>query len=238
MRQSLRLVCLVLALLATAGFVNKSLTNDDVIKLTKAGIGDDAVIAKIRQAPMVDFRLETDDILKLKNAGVSGRVIAAMLDRSTSDPKSQAEPTSTVSLITSDGATTALMGMTGQVSTTDVYFTELVWLNFPGMRADTRTKEHNPSFLVVSPRDPRGRYAVVRLEPNEKDSDRSLKMGRAGFFSAAATNAPDRSWTFDFDSAEEKPGMWRLRLRRPFRNAGEYGIYVVGTDEIYDFGVD
>jgi hypothetical protein len=237
MRQSLRLVCLAFVLLSTAGFVNRSLTNEDVIKLTKAGIGDEAVVAKIRQAPVVDFALETDDIVKLKHAGVSSKVIAAMLERGNDSGPSRPDPRSSVSLITGNGAM-PLTGMTGQFSTTDVYFTELAWLNFPGMHAETRTKERTPSFLILTPRDPRGRYAVVRLEPNERDSDRSLKMGRAGFFSAAATNAPDRSWTFDFESVEEKPGLWRLTLKKPLKSPAEYGIYIVGTDEIYDFGVD
>lgn len=74
------------------------LTNDDVIKLSALGIGDEAVMAKVRQAGAVAFKLETDDLVKLKNAGVSGKVIAAMLDRVAS---------TTNQGLASDGARTA-----------------------------------------------------------------------------------------------------------------------------------
>jgi hypothetical protein len=57
------------------------LTNRDVVSLSQLGIGDAAVIAKIRQAPAVDFGLSVDALSDLKKVGVSGAVIAAMLDR-------------------------------------------------------------------------------------------------------------------------------------------------------------
>ena len=76
---SLALVGILLALHVFAA--ENPLTNQDVVKLVKLGLGDDAVIAKVRQAPAVDFKLETDDLGNLKTAGVSGKVIAAMLDR-------------------------------------------------------------------------------------------------------------------------------------------------------------
>lgn len=61
------------------------LTNEDVVKLVGLDLGDDVVIAKIRQVSAVNFHLDTDDLSKLKKAGVDGKVIAAMLDRSSSD---------------------------------------------------------------------------------------------------------------------------------------------------------
>lgn len=81
---SLVAVCFCLALHGRAA--EKTLTNADVIKLVTLGIGDDAVIAKVRQAPTISFKLETDDLVSLKAAGVSGRLIAAMLDRASGDP--------------------------------------------------------------------------------------------------------------------------------------------------------
>jgi len=76
-------VCLFLTLYGRAA--EKTLTNADVVKLVMLGIGDDAVIAKVRQAPTISFKLETDDLVSLKAAGVSGRLIAAMLDRASGD---------------------------------------------------------------------------------------------------------------------------------------------------------
>lgn len=75
-----------LALIVTASAAEEApLTNADVVKLANLGIGDAAVIAKIRQAPAVAFNLETDALGKLKAAGVNGPVIVAMLDRAAAD---------------------------------------------------------------------------------------------------------------------------------------------------------
>src|SRR5262245_23587015 len=55
-----------------------TLTNADVIKLTKSGLGDEVIVAKIGQA-QTDFRLDTDSLVQLKNEGVGDTIIAAML---------------------------------------------------------------------------------------------------------------------------------------------------------------
>jgi hypothetical protein len=76
-------VCLLITVSGLAG--EKTLTNADVVKLANLGLGDDAVIAKVRQAPTISFKLEMEDLGGLKAAGVSGKVIAAMLDRASGD---------------------------------------------------------------------------------------------------------------------------------------------------------
>jgi hypothetical protein len=61
----------------------KPLDNAEIVKLTKAEMGDEVIVAKIKSATSVQFATTTDDLLKLKQAGVSKAVIAAMLDKST-----------------------------------------------------------------------------------------------------------------------------------------------------------
>ena len=56
----------------------ETLNNSTVIQLVKAGLGNDAVIAKIKTTPG-KYDLSTDDLIALKNAGVPGDVIAAMI---------------------------------------------------------------------------------------------------------------------------------------------------------------
>ena len=56
----------------------ETLTNATVIQLVQAGIGNDAVIAKIK-ATDGKYDLGTDDLIELKTAGVPGDVIAAMI---------------------------------------------------------------------------------------------------------------------------------------------------------------
>jgi hypothetical protein len=63
---------------AQAPAAAETLSNSTVIQLVHAGIGDDAVIAKIKATPG-KYELETNDLIALKNAGVPGNVIAAMI---------------------------------------------------------------------------------------------------------------------------------------------------------------
>lgn len=57
----------------------QALTNADVLKMVKAGLSADLIVATIGNAPAKDFDLSPDAVIKLKTAGVSEAVIAAML---------------------------------------------------------------------------------------------------------------------------------------------------------------
>ncbi len=57
----------------------RPLTNDDVIALTKAGLGDDVVLAKITSAPAVKFDTSVDALIRLKQEKVGKTVIEAMV---------------------------------------------------------------------------------------------------------------------------------------------------------------
>ncbi len=59
----------------------ETLDNAKVIELSKVGLGDEAVIAKIK-ASAAQYDTNTDALIALKNAGVSSAVIAAMIDAS------------------------------------------------------------------------------------------------------------------------------------------------------------
>ncbi|HYM61236.1 MAG TPA: hypothetical protein VEZ11_10115 [Thermoanaerobaculia bacterium] len=57
------------------------LTNDDVIKLVKAGFADKVVIDKIRASSGAELDTSTDALIRLKRAGVTSAVIDAMVRR-------------------------------------------------------------------------------------------------------------------------------------------------------------
>ena len=59
----------------------KALTNSEVIALVKADLGDDVVIAKIRDATAESLDVSTDALVTLRKAGVSKPVIQAIMDR-------------------------------------------------------------------------------------------------------------------------------------------------------------
>jgi len=66
-----------------------------VIELSKLGLDDDIIIAKIRNGNC-QFQLGDSDLVAVKKAGVSAKVIAAMLDAGSSTAKAvTATPTTT-----------------------------------------------------------------------------------------------------------------------------------------------
>jgi hypothetical protein len=67
-------LCLAMPSIAAA----ETLTTDQTVALVATGIGDEAVVAKIK-ASNSTFDLSTDQMIALKNKGVSGPVIAAMI---------------------------------------------------------------------------------------------------------------------------------------------------------------
>lgn len=67
----------------------ETLTNATVVTLVKAGLGDEAVIAKIKATPN-QFDLSTEQVIALKQQGVPSPVIAAMLDSGNSATSAKA----------------------------------------------------------------------------------------------------------------------------------------------------
>jgi hypothetical protein len=58
-----------------------ALTNDQIIKMAKAGVDEDSIIATIRDAATVKFDLTPDGQIGLTSGGVKPKVLAAMRDR-------------------------------------------------------------------------------------------------------------------------------------------------------------
>lgn len=67
----------------------ETLTNQSIVDLIRAGMGDEVVIAKIKASP-ARFDLSTDQIIALKQKGVSGPVLAAMIGAPTTPVSSAA----------------------------------------------------------------------------------------------------------------------------------------------------
>ncbi len=83
------LVLSVGLLLATSSAMGAEvLTNDAIVTLIKAGLGEDLIIGKIRISQN-QFDLSTEALLKLKNDGVSEAILKAMVEASTPPPPSK-----------------------------------------------------------------------------------------------------------------------------------------------------
>jgi len=72
------LIATLLACALPSAASAETLNNATIVTLVKAGLGDEAVIAKIKATPG-QFDLSTDQIIALKQQGVPSGVIAAML---------------------------------------------------------------------------------------------------------------------------------------------------------------
>jgi len=70
---------LLMACVMALGFSQATLTNDSIIKMVKAGLGEDIVLSSIRSQPG-RYSTGADDLIALKSAGVSDKVIAAMMN--------------------------------------------------------------------------------------------------------------------------------------------------------------
>jgi len=70
-----------LQFVVTGRAAEQALTNADVIALVKAGLGDQVVLAKIKQAEQVAFDVSPGGLVSLKNEGVSPAIIQAMMER-------------------------------------------------------------------------------------------------------------------------------------------------------------
>jgi hypothetical protein len=225
------------------------LSNKDVMKLTKLGLGDDVVIAKIKQAAVIDFDLTTDGLVQLKQSSVSSRVIAAMLERTTPraavlpDLATTAPNTGTdnfgqdIRLIVKEKEV-RLPSSRGDLSATGFWPVVMTFLDYPGLHARTRTTNVRPTLIIRSEHDPSGYYYLGRLDVNdEEDNNRSLKIEqKEGAFSATTRVVPAGRWHVDYDATEPSPGIWHVVPRRDL-TPGEYGIVVPGG-VLYEFGID
>ena len=57
-----------------------ALTNDSIIKMLRAGLGEDVIVSTVKAQP-AKYSTGVDDLIALKGAGVTDRIIAAMVER-------------------------------------------------------------------------------------------------------------------------------------------------------------
>lgn len=150
-------------------------------------------------------------------------------------------------VLSSKDADTKLTALPGTIGSTYAFVTALIFASFPGLHADTRITDPDPSLHVMMGGDPAGRVYLVKLAVNDRTNDRSVKLGHSGFASVSGVTAPDAKWAIPYTATQVKPGEWTLTPKAPLA-PGEYGVFVgVGTmasgiagpgGELYGFGVD
>jgi len=86
-------VLMVSLLSCVAAIAQTALTNETVLKMVKAGLGDDLILGTINSQPAKFSVARADDLIGLKQNGVSDKVIAAMVAKAASAaPSTPATP--------------------------------------------------------------------------------------------------------------------------------------------------
>ncbi len=77
MRKSYVVALSLLAALCLAVLAQETLTNESIIKMVKAGLGEDLILSMVNAQPG-KYALGVDDMIALKGAGVSDKILSAM----------------------------------------------------------------------------------------------------------------------------------------------------------------
>ncbi len=253
------LSCLVVALFICTSVLTAQevLTNESVLNLHKAGLPAEIIAAKVKQAKEVAFALDTENLVALQEAGLPSEVITAMLERTTevsagSSPLS-AHLTSDdlgisvlrTSIVTAEG-NRKLRLERGQFSLAGfIYY--MRFMNYAGLRANVRTQDTRPILHVESSNSlDENRYSLVKLDVDEDDNVRSLKVSQ-GLKSTLGTSTvgrmkPDEDWVVPWDVKQIEDNTWAVQPTEHLE-PGEYGLYIqVGANAqsggLFGFGVD
>ena len=68
------------AIFAVVCFAQAVLNNDAIIKMVKAGLGEDIVLSTIKAQPG-QYATSADDLIALKKAGVPDKILAAIMEK-------------------------------------------------------------------------------------------------------------------------------------------------------------
>ncbi len=250
-----------------AAAASTAMTNADVVKLVKAGIGDEVVISAIRGAKERKFALGADALVQLKTDGVSDRIIGVMLDPTAAPAAAAAAspapapaaapapntppppPTGSIGVTTAAPSAVAEVSLVastgthpvspegGDISQSYAVIKMVVWANFRGLKSDVRTTDKRPSILVKV-NDTRFDSRFMVVK-TEPDEDDNVRSVRikSGVYTVSTAFAPDSDWIIATKATQESPGVWRMTLSKDL-GRGEYGLLDAQNRYLYGFAVD
>ncbi len=114
------LACVFLSCFALVASAQQALTNDSIIKLAKAGLAEDLIIATINASPAA-YDTSANGLIALKTAEVSDKVVAAIISRNAGE----APPTAAAAAAPATASTPAsapAAAVPAAVDTVGVYY--------------------------------------------------------------------------------------------------------------------
>jgi len=249
---------LILAFLFTAnGFAGQQkLTNQDVIKMVKAGLSPEIIEQAVNTSDQA-FDLSTDALIKLKQEGIPDAIVQAMILRAKNGGKPHPQPnpngdcgfSETDPMILVDGAKRlelkystpetrdalgagALLGRGKALAT------------LKGNRAETRTTNSSPIFeelyLPVGMR-PDGAAVLAKLDIKSDRREIEIANVSAITLSAGEGIPKNRRMPVIFEEAQtctyqgKRVRHVKIKVVNPLA-PGEYSLIIGGY--FYDFGID
>ena len=225
-----------LALLAAFAMAQTAMTNEQVIKMAKAGLPEDTILVAINGQPG-NFTTNADALIALKSAGVTDKVIGAMIAKASGSSAPAAAPAGAVAPA---GA--------GPVTEVGVYYKKNdAWTDLPPEVVNFKTGgvlktigtagivkgdvnghlngEHSPTglktpidILVYTPEGTNvSEYQLLRLH-DQKDS-REFRTVTGGVLHVSGGATRDM---IPFESKKMAPRTWEIIV--PNLGPGEYGL--------------
>lgn len=246
---------------------NKPMTNDDVISLVKAGIGDSTIIAAIRGS-RPGFGMGAAALVKLRQAGASDAVISAIIQAEGAKPaQASGGPTRPAAAVSAFNPEEVILIDRQQRQSMHYLVPQLRTaaraLGFGGVgqyavlggtRATLRLSGNQPEFLVAIPANaqPESYFCLANFAVRSNGT-REVMVG-GGYMSYSSGVARDRvvQTTSSLADQAAAPSGFRMYRITPAAAmpAGEYafilynsqipvrGFFVSGRDSYFDFGVD
>lgn len=260
------LLLLILTLLNTADAFGAKMTNDDVIKLVKAGMSEELIISIIAKSETA-FDTSTDAVIALSEKGVSQKIISAMINPPKEKTKTIVKDKEQVDANKLNPEEIVLLD-NGQEKSMKYIIPEIRTaaraLGFGGvatyavMRGDhaqLRTANKTPSFLVSVPKNAQpDSYMTLANFAVRRNNSREVLMG-GGYMSYSSGIHPDRIMPVTFEKIEDQSRatkdfvIYKLTPKSPLI-PGEYAV-VLYTSEVrtvgffgqasnscFDFGID
>jgi hypothetical protein len=212
---------------------SSDITNARVVELTKLGLDDDIIIAKIKNGKC-QFQLGDTDLVELKKDGVSSKVIAAMLDAGALSAPRVTIDRNEVSMHTLGQSKVG--GRLGHELTVGIKSVkEKAYLDGPHSSVVTGG---TPSIEIDLPKgDTIDNYILVELDGkgDRRELEVESRGGIVGGKNGIRAEVIRKSATTDL-------GGNKFQLAPENLKKGEYMIYVVGSPdrvrEIYGRGYD
>lgn len=253
MFKRVRIPIAILVLFMTAYVVAEEiLTNETVVKMVKAKLGDTLIIGKIKTSK-TNFDLSTDAIINLKSVGVSEKVIEAMLGGAASVIQPTDKPQEKVLngdfFLLQNGNMVEIeehggyrkanyakafftMGIAGDVS-----------YRIGGSKARLRIPASKDNLVFISKIkiDPYLAQGGDLLKLMTKGEIRFFVCSSSGFSTVTAeAGVPKQEYKIKYETKKNSDGTYTITTAEPLV-PGEYAFVATPTQSgirIFDFGVD